>query len=83
MLFIWWGNNIESHLRALVMRKLFRVNKPKSIKELAEQLALVRPAASKSKQYINSIYPETNDETDYDDDDGTLQIKNLLKCNDS
>jgi DNA polymerase III alpha subunit len=79
------GNNIGITFgESPAMRKLFRVNKPKSIKELAEQLALVRPAASKSKQYINSIYPETNDvkQIMYDDD-GTLQIKNLLKCSDS
>lgn len=79
------GNNIGLTFgESPAMRKLFRVNKPKNIKEIAEQLALVRPAASKSKQFVNSILSETDDvKPILYDDDGTFQIKELLKCSDS
>ena len=82
------GNNIGiTHAESRGMRKIFMTLKPKSIKDLAIALALIRPAASKN--YQKSIF--LKDYTEYKsektrmkyiifDDDATIYIQNLLEC---
>ena len=83
------GNNIGiTHSESRAMMKVFRTIKPKSIKELAISLALIRPAASKNYQksyFLKDYTPYKYDRTNYliFDDDATKYIKQLIKCNDS
>ena len=82
------GNNIGiTHAESRGMRKIFMTLKPKSIKDLAIALALIRPAASKN--YQKSIF--LKDYTEYKnektrtkyiifDDDATIYIQKLLDC---
>jgi len=83
------GNNIGITFgESPAMRKLFRINKPNSINDLADILGLVRPCASKSKNYVREMKncgkSISNDLTPIIfDDDGTIIIKGLLKCMDS
>ena len=83
------GNNLGiTHSESRAMMKVFRTIKPKSIKELAISLALIRPAASKNYQksyFLKDYTPYKYDRTNYliFDDDATKYIKKLIKCNDS
>lgn len=82
------GDNIGiTHAESRGMRKIFMTLKPKSIKELAIALALIRPAASKNYQksaFLKdyTMYQDKKLRKKYIifDDDATLFIKKLLNC---
>ena len=82
------GNNIGiTHAESRGMRKIFMTLKPKSIKDLAIAMALIRPAASKNyqksaflKDYSQYKNEETRNKYIIFDDDATLFIKRLLDC---
>ena len=66
-----------------IMRKTIKILQPKSIKDLATCLAIIRPAAAsggrKTKYFKNALKGEFNDCIIFDDD-AIHSIKNLLKC---
>lgn len=82
------GNNIGiTHGESRGMRKIFMTMKPKSIKDLAIALALIRPAASKNyqkseflKDYTDFRCKTKRKEYIIFDDDATLYIQKLLDC---
>jgi DNA polymerase III alpha subunit len=83
------GENIGlTHSESRAMMKVFKIMSPRSIKEIAIALALIRPAASKNFQKAeflkdyNEYKYNTNNYIIFDDD-ATMFIKRLLKCNDS
>lgn len=83
------GDNIGlTHSESRAMMKVFKIMSPRSIKEIAIALALIRPAASKNFQKAeflkdyNEYKYNTNNYIIFDDD-ATMFIKRLLKCNDS
>ena len=85
------GDNIGiTHAESRGMRKIFMTLKPKTIKDLAIALALIRPAASKNyqksaflKDYTEYRTEETRSKYIIFDDDATLYIKSLINCSTS
>lgn len=83
------GENIGlTHSESRAMMKVFRTMKPKTIKELAIGLALIRPAAAKGyrkSEFLKDYRPYKYESGKYIifDDDATMFIKKLLKCDDS
>ena len=80
------GDNLGiTHSESRAMMKVFKTMQPKSIKELAIALALIRPAASKNYQksyFLRDYTPYKYDKSNYIifDDDATRYIKKLLNC---
>jgi DNA polymerase III alpha subunit len=83
------GNNIGlTHSESRAMMKVFKTMQPRTIKEIAIALALIRPAASKNYQkadFLKDYTPYKYNSNKYVifDDDATLYIRNLLKCDES
>jgi DNA polymerase-3 subunit alpha len=85
------GLNIGiTHAESRGMMKIFKTMKPKSLKEIAIALALIRPAAAKNQQKIYFLQDYTPYKYDNDnelfiifDDDATMFIKKILNCNTS
>ena len=83
------GNNIGlTHSESRAMMKVFKTMNPKSIKEIAIALALIRPAAAKNYQkseFLKDYTPYKYNSREYIifDDDATLYIQKLLNCSDS
>merc|ERR1711916_368195 len=83
------GENIGlTHSESRAMMKVFRTMKPKTIKEIAIALALIRPAAAKNYQkseFLKDYTPYKYNTNKYIifDDDATRYIKSLLNCDDS
>ena len=80
------GDNIGiTHAESRAMMKVFKTMKPKSLKEIAIALALIRPAASKNYQksyFLKDYTPYKYNSDNYliFDDDATLFIKKLINC---
>ncbi len=83
------GENIGiTHSESRAMMKVFKTMKPKTIKEIAIALALIRPAAAKNYQKAEFLkdytpYKYNSNKFIIFDDDATRYIKNLLNCSDS
>ena len=81
------GNNIGlTHAESRAMMKVFKTIKPKTIKEVAIAIALIRPAAAKNYQkaeFLRDYTPYKYDTKNFIifDDDATIFIKKLLDCN--
>ena len=80
------GTNLGiTHAESRAMMKVFKTMKPKSIKELAIALALIRPAASKNYQksyFLRDYTPYKYDKSNFIifDDDATRYIRKILNC---
>ena len=83
------GNNIGiTHSESRAMMKVFRTIKPRTIKDIAIALALIRPAAAKGKQKSEFLVDYTpfkygTEKFIIFDDDATMFIKGLLGCSDA
>lgn len=83
------GDNLGiTHSESRAMMKVFKTMQPKSIKELAIALALIRPAASKNYQksyFLRDYTPYKYDKSNFIifDDDATRYIRKLLNCNEA
>jgi DNA polymerase III alpha subunit len=82
------GDNIGlTHSESRAMYKVYKTMQPKSIKEIAIAIALIRPAASKGYQKADFLrdynrYKRSNSYIIFDDD-ATLFLKKILKCDSS
>ncbi len=76
-----------THSESRAMHKVYKTMQPKTIKEIAIAIALIRPAAAKGYQKADflrdySIYKRSNSYIIFDDD-ATLFLKKILKCDSS
>ncbi len=76
-----------THSESRAMCKVYKTMQPKTIKEIAIAIALIRPAAAKGYQKADflrdySIYKRSNSYIIFDDD-ATLFLKKILKCDSS
>jgi DNA polymerase III alpha subunit len=82
------GNVIGlTHSESRAMYKVYKTMQPKTIKEIAIAIAIIRPAASKGYQKADflrdySRYKKSNSYIIFDDD-ATLFLKKILKCDSS
>ncbi len=82
------GDNIGlTHSESRAMYKVYKTMQPKTIKEIAIAIALIRPAASKGYQKADflrdySIYKKNGKYIIFDDD-ATLFLKKILNCDSS
>jgi DNA polymerase III alpha subunit len=76
-----------THSESRAMHKVYKTMQPKTIKEIAIAIAIIRPAAAKGYQKADflrdySIYKKNNSYIIFDDD-ATLFLKKILKCDSS
>ncbi len=82
------GDNIGlTHSESRAMHKVYKTMEPKSIKDIAIAIALIRPAASKGYQKADFLrdytkYKKNNCYIIFDDD-ATLFLKKILNCDSS
>jgi DNA polymerase III alpha subunit len=83
------GNNIGLiHSESRAMHKVYKTIQPKTIKEIAISISLIRPAASKGYQKADFLRDYSRYKSNINsyiifDDDATLFLKKILNCDSS